>query len=55
MCLAEVMEGLVKAALVYGVVGGKTTEDTIRAGTFFSFATQLCFQKFKKNKMNMNF
>lgn len=55
LCLAEVMEGLVKAALVCGVAGGKTVEGMIRASTFSSLATQLCFQKFKKIKMNMNF
>lgn len=50
MSLAEVMEGLVKAALVYGVAGGKTIEDMIRASMFSTLATQLCFQKFKKNE-----
>lgn len=44
-----------KAAFIYGVAGGETLEGMIRAGTFSSFATQLCFQKFERIKINMNF
>lgn len=40
---------------MYGAAGGKTIEDMIREGTFSSFATQLCFQKFKKIKIYMSF
>lgn len=43
------------AALVCGIVRVKAIEDMSREGIFSSFATQLCLQKFKKIKINMNF
>lgn len=43
-----------KVALVYRVAGGKTIGDTVKADTVSSFATQICFQKFKRLKINMN-
>lgn len=40
---------------MYGIARVKAIEEMSGEGTFSSFATQLCFQKFKKTKINMNF
>lgn len=43
-----------KVALVCYIAGGKTIGDTLRADTISSFATQICFQKLKRIKINMD-